>query len=75
MAAGLFVSTRMNVALRSTRLFKRGQHLLAVGLEFQFPGERVQVFSMAERVPTRAFASFGSALGSSLCPHGIRPAF
>jgi hypothetical protein len=25
-----------------SRLFKRGEHLLAVGLEFQFPGEVVR---------------------------------
>ena len=30
------------LVLNQSRLFKRGEHLLAVGLEFQFPGEDVR---------------------------------
>jgi len=45
------------------RLFKRGEHLLAVGLEFQLFGEGIQVFFDGGARPDQGLGQFGFYFG------------
>src|SRR6267154_2900214 len=61
-----------STTLNQSRLFKRGEHLLAVGLEFQFPGERVQVFfhdgaGSNQVLPARGTSATRTVLAGLVC--------